>query len=60
MEYKKTTGLEMKIHGLEKYTNYSIRVLAVTNAGEGIPSPYIHCTTAEDGKKRKYFVLVQE
>lgn len=49
VEYKKTPNLETTIHALEKYTNYSIRVLAYTNAGEGVASSYVQCTTMEDG-----------
>lgn len=50
IEHKKTPNLEMTVHGLEKYTNYSLRVSASTNAGEGVPSPYVQCTTVEDGE----------
>ncbi|XP_047000635.1 Down syndrome cell adhesion molecule-like protein Dscam2 [Schistocerca americana] len=48
VEVKKTTNLETNLHGLAKFTNYSIRVLALTSAGEGIRSNPIHCTTEED------------
>ncbi|KAG8230371.1 hypothetical protein J437_LFUL011497 [Ladona fulva] len=36
------------IHGLQKYTNYSIRVAAFTSSGIGVYSEPIHCLTAED------------
>ncbi|XP_065220184.1 cell adhesion molecule Dscam1-like isoform X2 [Planococcus citri] len=47
-EYKKTSSLETIIHGLKKYTNYSIRVLATTNAGDGVQSSHVQCVTMED------------
>ncbi|XP_067002094.2 cell adhesion molecule Dscam1 [Anabrus simplex] len=48
VEIKKTTNLETNLHGLAKYTNYSVRVLAYTSAGEGVRSAPVHCTTEED------------
>lgn len=50
MEIKKTTNLETNLHGLAKFANYSVRVLAFTAAGEGVRSNSVHCTTEEDGK----------
>lgn len=49
-EVKKTSSVETYLHTLYKYTNYSIRVLAYTGAGDGVLSPPIFCTTEEDGK----------
>ena len=48
-EVKKTTNLETNLHGLAKFANYSVRVLAFTRSGEGIRSNPVHCTTEEDG-----------
>lgn len=48
-EIKKTTNLETSLHGLTKYANYSVRVLAFTSAGEGVRSSHVHCMTDEDG-----------
>lgn len=48
-EIKKTTNLETNLHGLTKYANYSLRVVAFTSAGEGVRSPHVHCMTEEDG-----------
>ncbi|XP_063224746.1 cell adhesion molecule Dscam2-like [Bacillus rossius redtenbacheri] len=48
VEVKKTTNLETNLHGLAKYTNYSVRVLAFTSAGEGVRSSPVHCMTEED------------
>ncbi|KAK6620098.1 hypothetical protein RUM44_006498 [Polyplax serrata] len=45
---KITTALSVVIHGLDKFTNYSIQVLAYTNAGEGVSSPAVYCLTNED------------
>lgn len=51
-EVKKTSSVETYLHTLYKYTNYSIRVLAYTGAGDGVLSPPIFCTTEEDGRDR--------
>ncbi|XP_069681715.1 cell adhesion molecule Dscam1-like isoform X3 [Periplaneta americana] len=48
VEVKKTTNLETNLHGLAKFANYSVRVLAFTTAGEGVRSNPVHCTTEED------------
>lgn len=48
-EVKKILGVETYLHTLYKYTNYSIRVLAYTSAGDGVLSPSIYCATEEDG-----------
>ncbi|XP_034948275.1 Down syndrome cell adhesion molecule-like protein Dscam2 isoform X1 [Chelonus insularis] len=47
-EVKRTSSEETYLHTLYKYTNYSIRVLAYTGAGDGVLSPAIYCTTEED------------
>lgn len=57
-EYKKTSSLETIIHGLKKFTNYSIRVLATTNAGDGVQSSPVQCTTMEDGEHQFIFILI--
>jgi hypothetical protein len=49
IEIKKTTNLETNLHGLAKFANYSVRVLAFTTTGEGVRSSPVHCTTEEDG-----------
>lgn len=54
-EVKKTSSVETYLHTLYKYTNYSIRVLAYTGAGDGVLSPSIFCTTEEDGKNDNNF-----
>lgn len=40
--------METYLHGLMKAANYSIRVLAFTSAGDGLPSIPIYCSTDED------------
>jgi len=35
---------------LDKYCNYSVRVMAMTSVGDGPWSEAIMCHTAEDGK----------
>ncbi|VVC34250.1 Hypothetical protein CINCED_3A009503 [Cinara cedri] len=47
-EMKKTTALETNLHGLEKYTNYSVRILAFTKIGEGVQSSPVYCLTEQD------------
>ena len=46
-----STNLEIIIDNLEKYTNYSIQVLAFTRKGEGVRSSPLYVLTMEDGKK---------
>ncbi|XP_021334866.1 Down syndrome cell adhesion molecule a isoform X3 [Danio rerio] len=38
----------LELEGLEKYTNYSIQVLAFTRAGDGVRSDQIYIRTKED------------
>ncbi|XP_076065820.1 cell adhesion molecule Dscam1-like isoform X6 [Oratosquilla oratoria] len=45
---KITSSTETHLHGLQKYTNYSIQVLAFTSGGEGVRSNPIHCQTDQD------------
>lgn len=47
-ETKITTALNVVIHGLEKYTNYSIQASAMTRAGDGVLSEPLYCLTEED------------
>lgn len=44
-----TSQPSLELDGLEKYTNYSIQVLAFTNAGDGVRSEQIYVRTKEDG-----------
>ena len=39
---------QMTLHGLEKYQNYSVQVVASTRVGSGLKSRSIYCTTKED------------
>lgn len=45
-----TAGESTNIFNLEKYTNYSISVLAYTSAGDGVPSSPVFCRTLQDGE----------
>ncbi|XP_065155482.1 cell adhesion molecule Dscam1 isoform X12 [Atheta coriaria] len=45
---KITASSETILHGLKKYTNYSMQVLAYTSGGDGVRSPPIHCQTEQD------------
>ncbi|XP_071054820.1 cell adhesion molecule Dscam2 [Onthophagus taurus] len=47
-EVKRTPSTDTYLHGLYKYTNYSIKALAYTGAGDGILSSPLFCTTEED------------
>lgn len=44
-----TQKAPLELEGLEKYTNYSIQVLAFTRAGDGVRSDQIYIRTKEDG-----------
>ncbi|XP_034229993.1 Down syndrome cell adhesion molecule-like protein Dscam2 isoform X12 [Thrips palmi] len=44
----KTASSETILHGLQKYTNYSMMVLAYTSGGDGVASSPIHCQTEQD------------
>lgn len=44
-----TPSSETILHGLKKYTNYSMEVLAYTSGGDGVRSSIIHCQTDQDG-----------
>jgi len=46
---KITSSSETILHGLKKYTNYSMQVLAFTSGGDGVRSAPIHCQTEQDG-----------
>ncbi|KAK7882901.1 hypothetical protein WMY93_029075 [Mugilogobius chulae] len=43
-----TSVPSLELDSLEKYTNYSIQVLAFTNAGDGVRSEQIYVRTKED------------
>nr|XP_037870609.1 Down syndrome cell adhesion molecule-like protein Dscam2 isoform X22 [Bombyx mori] len=45
---KNTASSETILHGLKKFTNYSMEVLATTNGGDGVRSVPIHCQTEQD------------
>lgn len=49
-DYKKTASSDTVLHGLKKYTNYTMQVLATTSGGDGARSAPIHCQTEQDGK----------
>ncbi|XP_063221339.1 cell adhesion molecule Dscam2 isoform X2 [Bacillus rossius redtenbacheri] len=45
---KITSSSETILHGLKKFTNYSMQVLAFTSGGDGVRSAPIHCQTEQD------------
>ena len=47
------TPREATIDGLEKFTNYTIRVFAFTRNGNGVPSRPVSFRTQEDGRLSK-------
>jgi Fibronectin type III domain. len=51
---KITQSSETILHGLKKYTNYSMQVLAFTSGGDGVRSAPIHCQTEQDGMINQY------
>nr|CAD7193824.1 unnamed protein product [Timema douglasi] len=47
-ETKVTSEINTELHGLQKYSNYSIQVWAYTQIGDGVKSNPIFCVTDED------------
>lgn len=47
-EVKRTSNLETYLHALHKAMNYSVRILAYTASGDGVPSQKIYCKTLDD------------
>lgn len=45
-----TTRERVELRGMEKFTNYSVQVLAYTQAGDGVRSSVLYIQTKEDGK----------
>ncbi|XP_065563443.1 cell adhesion molecule Dscam1-like isoform X11 [Artemia franciscana] len=45
---KITSQSETVLHGLKKYTNYSITILAYTGGGDGVKATPMHCYTEQD------------
>ncbi|KAI5751952.1 hypothetical protein M8J77_012420 [Diaphorina citri] len=45
---KITPSSETILHGLKKFTNYSMQILAYTSGGDGVKSAPIHCQTEQD------------
>lgn len=48
------TTSETILHGLKKYTNYSMQVLAFTAGGDGAKSLPVTCHTEQDGTFRSF------
>lgn len=46
---KKTSNRETTLHGLQSFTNYSVKTLAYTLGGEGVVSEPVFCLTETDG-----------
>ena len=49
IETHQTLGLTTVISGLQPYTNYSVRITSVNNAGESLEWISIFCKTLEEG-----------
>ncbi|CAD7088390.1 unnamed protein product [Hermetia illucens] len=47
-DYKRTGQTETVLHGLKKFTNYTIQIAATTSGGDGVRSAPIHCQTEQD------------
>lgn len=45
-----TTRERVELRGMEKFTNYSVQVLAYTQAGDGVRSNVLHLQTKEDSE----------
>lgn len=50
MQNVTTTRERVELRGMEKFTNYSVQVLAYTQAGDGVRSSVLYIQTKEDGK----------
>lgn len=49
-QWLETSKLTAVVYGLEKYTNYSIQVLAFTRRGLGVRSKAIYVSTQQDSE----------
>lgn len=47
-----TTRERVELRGMEKFTNYSVQVLAYTQAGDGVRSSVLYIQTKEDSEWR--------
>lgn len=50
MQNVTTTRERVELRGMEKFTNYSVQVLAYTQAGDGVRSSVLYIQTKEDGE----------
>lgn len=50
LNIKLSSRVDVTLDDLEKFTNYSIQVLAYTRKGEGVRSEPIYVRTLEDGR----------
>ena len=50
-----TVNQSLELTGLEKFTNYSVRVIAFTSIGDGNVSAPFTVSTDQDGKRRPWF-----
>lgn len=48
-----TTRERAELRGMEKFTNYSVQVLAYTQAGDGVRSSVLYLQTKEDGESSR-------
>lgn len=54
----KSTNQYLTVENLQKYTNYSVWVLAFTKIGDGVKTKQFFCTTHEDGNVSLYRILL--
>lgn len=50
MQNVTTQRERVELRGMEKFTNYSVQVLAYTQAGDGVRSSVLYIQTKEDGE----------
>lgn len=55
-----TTREQVELRGLEKFTNYSVQVLAYTQAGDGVRSNVLYIQTREDREYTIHLFLHEE
>lgn len=54
MHVVKSNNQYLTVENLNKYTNYSVWVLAYTKVGDGVKTKQLFCQTYEDGKLFAY------
>lgn len=54
----KSTNQYLTVENLQRYTNYSVSVLAFTKIGDGVKTKQFFCTTHEDGNVSTFILIL--